>query len=208
MTAKPDKEEAIIENDEKQGKGKAFDIIKKVLINLIALLILVGAFIFANSQSPDKSIFGFRFYTVLTPSMSPTYNVGDLVIVKMAEGNEIAVGDIITFNPSEDSGAYLTHRVTAVMPDHNGTSMIFFKTKGDANTDEDSFETPELRLVGKVVFGIPKLGYVIRFIQLRWYIAVGVVVLLFVFIGLKRYYFALKKDDDDDTEDSDDDING
>ena len=29
MTAKPDKEEALIENDEKQGKGKAFDIIKK-----------------------------------------------------------------------------------------------------------------------------------------------------------------------------------
>ena len=50
-----------------------------------------------------KSIFGYRYYTVLTGSMSPSYEVGDVVFVHIEKSDKIKEGDVITFNPSNDS---------------------------------------------------------------------------------------------------------
>ena len=55
--------------------AKIFDIAFTVFVYLLAAAILVGALLFASNTSPDKSIFGYRYYTVLTGSMEPTYKV-------------------------------------------------------------------------------------------------------------------------------------
>ena len=181
--------------------AKAFDIAFTVFIYLLAAAILFGAVLFAFSTSPDKALFGYRYYTVLTGSMSPTYKVGDMIFVKLSNDSEISVGDVITFNPSQDSDAYLTHRVSEKLENYEGTGTTCYRTKGDANDVSDSFLIDSSRVIGKVTFSIPGLGYVVRFVQLRWYLILPVAVMIGVFFLLLKRYFLMGKEDDEDDDD-------
>jgi signal peptidase len=171
---------------------------KTFFVYLLAIAIVVGAILFASDKSPQKSIFGYRYYTVLTGSMEPTLHVGDMVIVKLTNASDIQVGDVITFNPSSDSDAYLTHRVSEKFENYEDSGVTCFKTRGDANDSEDGFLIDSSRVVGTVSFDIPKLGYVVRFVQLRWYFVLAFVVLLYVFFRLIGYYFELGRLDNQD----------
>lgn len=186
---------------EKLTPGERFlELVADITVYLLSAAILVGAVFFAFNASPTKSIFGFRYYTILTPSMSPTYNVGDVIIVKIAGPESINVDDVITFNPSSDGGAYLTHRVFEKYEDYEGTGVTCFRTKGDANDSEDSFLIEADRVIGKVKFSIPKLGYIVRFVQMRWYFVAAIVVMLIVFIHLLRMYIDLGSEESDNAE--------
>ena len=118
-----------------------------------------------------------------------------MVFVKVKKADKIEKGDIITFNPSSGGDAYLTHRVVEKLPDYKGTGVTCFRTKGDANDSEDPFVIDEDRVIGTVQFHLPKFGYVLRFVQLRWYFIVPLIVLLFVFLELMRRYFELRSAD-------------
>lgn len=185
-------------NEESERSGSAgyrtFSVIRKMFVYLFALFIVLAAVFFAMDKSPSKSFFGYRYYVVLTDSMIPEFASGDMVFVKLADADSIQVGDIITFNPSSDSNAYLTHRVTEKFDDYEGTGVSCFKTKGDANDSEDSFLIDEKRVIGTVQFHIPKLGLIIRFVQLKWYFVVSLIVLIAVFFHLLKAYFSLKND--------------
>jgi len=169
---------------------RVVELIRTVFVYVLAAGIIIAALMFASSNSPDKSLFGYRYYTVLTPSMEPAYSVGDMVIVKVADAGVINVGDVITFNPSSDGEAYLTHRVVEKIEDYNGTGVTCFRTKGDANNSEDSFLIDESRVIGVVKFGIPVLGFIVRFIQMRWFFVLPLIIMLFIFFRLLGVYFA------------------
>lgn len=183
--------------------ARIFDIAFSVFVYLLAAAILVGALLFSFSTSPDKALFGYRYYTILTPSMSPAYNVGDMIFVQLKGPEDINEGDVITFNPSQDSDAYLTHRVTEKIVDYQGTGVTCFRTRGDANDSEDSFLIESDRVIGTVNFGIPYLGFVVRFIQLRWYIVLPIVIMVAVFFYLLKRYFLIGDDDEEDDNKSD-----
>ena len=74
--------------------------------------------------------------------------------------------------------------------------MTCFRTKGDANDAADSFLIDESRVIGVVQLGIPKLGFVVRFVQLRWYFIVPLIILMFVFFGLMKRYFMLRNENE------------
>ena len=169
-----------------------FELVRKIFVFLLSALIVIGAFLFATSHNPNKSMFGYRYYTVLTDSMSPEFSSGDMIIVKLLNADTIKTGDVITFNPSSGSEAYLTHRVTEKIEDYQGTGVTCFRTKGDANNTDDSFLIDESRVIGKVQFHVPKMGTVMRFFQLRWYFVVPLFLLGIVFFELMKYYFSLQ----------------
>ncbi len=178
----------------KGGKSilyRIFLIFKSIFIYLISISIVVGAVLFVTDNSPQKSLFGYRYYTVLTGSMEPSFAVGDMVIVRLANADDINVGDIITFNPSSDSDAYLTHRVVQKFENYENTNMTCFKTQGDANNTEDAFLIESTRVIGTVVFSVPKLGYIVRFVQLKWYFVLAFAILICIFFKLMGYYFSL-----------------
>ena len=181
-------------------KYKIFDILGTIITWIVAVGIIVAALIFAQDQSPTKSIFGYRYYTVLTASMEPELSVGDFIIVKLTDAEDIEVGDVITFNPSSDSEAYLTHRVTEKIEDYDGTGVTCFRTKGDNNDTEDTFLLDESRIIGTVQFNVPVLGYAIRFIQLRWYYVVPLIILIFIFIRLMKIYFGTNEEESGEPE--------
>lgn len=185
------------ENKSVSAGYRIVQIIRTIFVYLLALVIIAAALIFAASKSPQKSIFGYRYYTVLTPSMEPELSVGDVVIVKLKNAEDINTGDIITFNPSNDSTAYLTHRVTEKLENYEETGVTCFKTKGDANEVEDGFLIDSSRVIGTVSFDIPKVGYAIRFLQLRWYLVLPLVIMVLVLFRLLKIYFRKSKDDSD-----------
>lgn len=186
------------EGKENERMGyRIFSAVRTVFVYALAILIVLAAVLFAADRSPDKSIFGYRYYIVLTESMSPVYHSGDMVIVKRCGAESVAEGDAITFNPSSSSDAYLTHRVTQKLENYEGTGVTCFRTKGDANDAEDSFLIDESRLIGKVTFHVPVLGTAVRFVQLRWYFIVPLVLLVIVFFWLMRRWFALRSSDDE-----------
>ena len=74
---------------------------------------------------------------------------------------EYFVGDIITFKiPNSDE--LLTHRVVGV-EDTGGQQVL--KTQGDANSAVDDWELRDDDIVGKIIFHLPYLGYLLKLPQ-------------------------------------------
>ena len=116
----------------------------KVLKTLgqVVLFVILIFFILLNILSMNnKSLFGFRIYRVISGSMQPALQIGDVIIIKKA--NNYAEKDIITY----DNGlTTITHRIKSI----DGDEII---TEGDANDAPDKPITKD-RILGKYFFRI------------------------------------------------------
>lgn len=116
----------------------------KVLKTLgqVVLFAILIFFILLNILSMNnKSLFGFRIYRVISGSMQPALQIGDVIIIK--EADNYAEKDIITY----DNGlTTITHRIKSI----NGDEII---TEGDANYAPDKPITRN-RILGKYFFRI------------------------------------------------------
>jgi len=155
----------------------------KKIWNIITSIIVALAVLLAIALVGVRLI-GFQVFTVLSGSMEPTYHVGSLIYVKKADYKELQSGDVITFMLDEDTIA--THRIVEVVPDETDSSVLRFRTKGDANEAEDGSLVHYKNVVGTPVFTIPRLGYLANYIQNPpgMYVAIsaGAVLLLLVFL--------------------------
>ena len=154
---------------------KAWNIVSSILVALVVILalLLVGA-----------RVVGLQVFTVLSGSMEPTYHTGSLIYVKKVDPYTIEEGQPITFMLDEDTLA--THRIVGVVPDEEDPSVIRYRTKGDANENEDGGLVHYKNVVGTPVFTIPKLGYLANYIQNPpgTYIAIsaGAILMLLMFL--------------------------
>ena len=85
---------------------------------------------------------------VVSGSMRPTFDIGDIVLVAARKPFNTSIGDVIAFRLEN---MVVVHRVVNVTS--NG-----FKTKGDANPDPDPFIVDIDSVIGEVVGYIPKIG--------------------------------------------------
>lgn len=136
-------------------------IVKRVLTILITIILLllltfnIYSFISINVLNKDLvTIGGYSFLEVVSGSMEPTIEIGDIVIIDTKD-KDILEGDIITFK--DTSGSLVTHRVVSYTDD----KMI---TKGDFNNSNDE-EISRDNIVGKYKFKIHHLGLVIKSLQ-------------------------------------------
>ena len=113
-------------------------------------------------------MFGLVLLVVLSASMGGALPVGSLALA--IPQPEYFVGDIVTFKVP-NSGELLTHRVVEV-EDVGGQQV--FKTQGDANNVADDWGLVDDDIVGKVVFHLPYLGYLLRLPQLLLAAVVGI----------------------------------
>ena len=135
--------------------------LSKIFIAIVILLIIyIGITVFQSSKNPGSlpSFFGYTPLTVLSNSMQPHLQSGDLILIRQVEFKDVEVNDVITFKESDTK--FITHRVIDVR-EQNG--QVGFVTKGDNNNVEDSMIVMKDHLVGKQVALIPKLGYVSNF---------------------------------------------
>jgi len=99
---------------------------------------------------------GDRSFTVLSGSMSPAIDTGDVVVTEPISPLSARVGDIVTFQDPEGGGKLISHRVQSVRA--KGASVAFV-TRGDANTSTERWNVDADGRIGKVVYRLPKVGY-------------------------------------------------
>lgn len=124
-----------------------------VLLLSLALAAPIVAYIQPATVGADES------RIVLTGSMEPTLEPGDVVLVRHATIDDVEIGDIVTFRSHEGHETPYTHRVVDITTDQRGTVLT---TKGDANEDPDPMYVNGDMLIGTVHVTIPKLGFVIN----------------------------------------------
>jgi len=139
------------------GAGSA-DGIKRVgswvmTVVMVALLAVASAAVFV------PRLIGAQPLTVLSGSMEPAFSPGDLVIVRPFNVHNVAIGDIITFQPESGNPTLITHRVIEVTRDASDLTQVSrIVTQGDANNVADNPLIPD-QVMGRVLYHLPYLGF-------------------------------------------------
>lgn len=110
----------------------------------------------AISPAILTSQLGFGFSPILTGSMSPSAEPGDLYITKITTVSQLALGDVIAIN-NQESGIFYSHRIVEI---RNLNGLLRITTQGDANTtaDRDLFIASKSAEVSRVIYRVPELG--------------------------------------------------
>lgn len=125
---------------------------------VLAWLVILGVVVVLALAVVVPRVAGAVPYTVLTGSMEPNYPPGTLVVVKPIPVEEIATGDVITYQIESGKAAVVTHRVVAVAASLDGETVLV--TQGDANNTKDPNPVLEPQVRGRLWYSVPYLGHV------------------------------------------------
>lgn len=131
-----------------------------VILICIIILALVSLLHIEKKASHTSTVLGYQPLTILSGSMRPVIEPGDMILIRAIPSNKIKVGDIVSY--WADKETLITHRVTQIKK-NNG--RLQYKTKGDANQLEDQECIYENMLLGRMVLSIPKGGYISKFVR-------------------------------------------
>lgn len=165
-----------------QETSKNKGIKETIIIGSIIIFIIFGIRIALGLDFTESP-----FYVVSSGSMIPTLNVNDVLIVQGVDFNDIKVKDIIVFHSPSNYDKIIVHRVKDIK-EVNGIRTI--TTKGDANPiviPGTDYPITKKEYIGKVIFVIPKLGYVTNIIPPPFnYIIVGIIIALVLFNSINK----------------------
>jgi signal peptidase I len=167
--------------------------IGNILFNIAAIITLIlFAFVIFNIATGTKG------YAVTSRSMATTLERGDIVFSRKVSFDELKVGDIITVGSTE-TGEYFTHRIVEINEDSKTVT-----TKGDNNTENDPMDTSAERIVGRMWYSIPLLGYITigfgTISQTNGLIILAVIAVVLVVINTAASHIKTKKSRGDNDE--------
>ena len=106
-------------------------------------------------------VLGYRTMTMLTASMSPYIDPGDVTIVTPLAVTEVTEGMVITYHIPIGDHQLVTHRVVSV--EHGTDGSVTVQTKGDNNDGVDPWTaTLEGDTAYQVRAVVPEIGHVIH----------------------------------------------
>ncbi|WP_423184665.1 signal peptidase I [Arthrobacter sp. NyZ413] len=133
----------------------------RAMVNVIATVVMVAAVAAFLFLAVGPRVLGYQTSTMLTGSMSPLINPGDVVVTVPVPVSELKVGDIITYHIPVQDQRVETHRIVKLDVNSQGTATV--QTKGDANNGADPWTaTLATPTVDREIFTIPHLGNAIR----------------------------------------------
>ena len=162
---------------------KAKSIINKIITGislgiLLVCLVLVVYSTVSLAKNRFVRFFGYSFHIVVTDSMTPEINVGDLVIAQKTDKDNISLGDDIVFFSKDPvlRGNMVVHRVVGINEDGS------FDPQGiKIGAPIDSY--PASDIVGKVVSSNAFLGKAFGYIVMyRFFVFVVILLILVVVI--------------------------
>lgn len=167
---------------------------------LIPILVLNISLIVKSCLHRDEipNIGGYLPLIVLTDSMYPEIQSGDLIFCHTAAPEEIKEGDVIAFfDPAGNGTSVVTHRVNRIIKEDDGS--IAFETKGDANNAADEEHVPAEKLVGLYLKRIPGAGKAVMFMQTTEGLVLCVICPIILLVGYdvirRRLYERSRKED-------------
>ena len=168
---------------------------------LIAVLTLaVIAFLVAKIRGEIPSLFGYSIQRIISGSMAPTLEIGDVIISKeVTDTSEVHVNDIVTFRgDSRFDNQKVTHRVM-VSPHNDGNGGIVIVTKGDANEFDDG-EINYYDVESKYVAKANILRDLFSFFFSKWGLLVFIFFILLIFfddiLNIVKVFVHSPKDSD------------
>lgn len=181
---------------------KILTIVGTVLCIILIPILVINCILIVKSYTSEEvpSVAGTLPLIVLTDSMYPLIESGDLIICHTAEPEEIQVDDVIAFfDPAGNGSSIVTHRVIEISEQNGQTA---WKTKGDNNNTEDRLLVPADKLVA-VYEGTRLAGFgnVALFMQTTPGLIVCVVCPILLLVGYdmirRRMYEKSNKQDTD-----------
>lgn len=168
----------------------------------LSLAIYFGDMVYNFSKGNNKNPL-FDAYIIVSQSMIPTINVDDAIVVRRETGENLDLGDIITFSSIDPSYPDLTVTHRIVSKEMSSSGKYLFRTKGDNNTVMDPSIVSEDRIYGKVILRIPKLGVIRRFLTTSYGFAFGIVIpslAIVIFDIIKLFSRSHKNKENEDLE--------
>ena len=177
-------------------------IARSILIAILCLMLILSSLffiyvgdllLFSKNHSSKNPLFGT--YVIVSPSMVPTIGVNDAIVIKRLDNDQYDVGDIVTFisNDANYKGLLVTHRI--VNKESVGSKESIYTTKGDNNYVEDPTYVKTDNIYGKVLFKIPKVGYIKSFFEkpIHYFICLLIPALIFILYDIGRIFKMMKK---------------
>lgn len=163
-----------------------------ILISTVlwAVILLATLFAFTTLATKDSShvasLAGYTPLSVVSDSMAPTFNAGDLIIIRKCDTSTLEKGDIITFHTIiNNEFALNTHRIDEIQEQGGVRSYV---TKGDNNLIADVHMITDGDIVGKFVTRLPKFGKVVDFLSSSMGFLLVIVLPLLVFFIYQVYH--------------------
>lgn len=134
------------------------------IISTISILVFISVGGLLLVSSFDVPGVNLDARVVQTGSMEPAIGTGSVVFIRPEA--VYTVGDIITFDRRE-SGLEIpvTHRVIETRITEG---QMVYLTKGDANESQDLNPVYKDEVLGKVLFHIPLIGYLLDIARTPW----------------------------------------
>lgn len=152
---------------------KKLSLDKKILLGTYVVFISVAGIFMVQSflYTPNP------FLIIISDSMIPALQIGDIVVIEAVQPHEIQKGDIIAYKPRIVTVAEIqVHRVQST--DYEADGHLFYITKGDANQNIDGFPLTYDDVLGRVAFKIPYIANVFSLFQ-NPFVLIGIVFLVF-----------------------------
>lgn len=128
---------------------------------LLSTLLLALTVLLLLSVTLGPRLLNYRTATMLTSSMSPAIDAGDVIVNTPLALADVRVGHVLTYHIPVDDRRVVSHRVVEVQ--RPGPGIVNIRTKGDANAAVDPWTAA---LTGDTVWQVravvPKAGTAIR----------------------------------------------
>ena len=161
-----------------------------ISIVLWAVILLAALFAFTTLATKDSShvanLAGFTPLSVVSDSMAPTFQAGDLIIIRSCDPASLKEGDIVTFHTIiNNEFALNTHRIAEIQGQADARSYV---TKGDNNDIADIHMITDGDIVGKYVARLPHFGRVVEFLSSSIGFLLVIVLPLLIFFVYQVYH--------------------
>lgn len=186
----------------KLRENKAIKIIGNILYYLLVIIVLLilAVVLFQRVSNNNASIGGIRIFNIVTESMVPEYNVGDILVSKSIDPSKVKVGDDLVYlgNTGSFQDKIITHRVIAIEQGEDGKYLFY--TQGIANPEPDPVVSED-QIYGTIIYKTVILSFISKIINNLFGFYFLIFVPLTVLIIVKIIKIHGEKDDEDDEED-------
>lgn len=163
----------------KMDVRKIIKIVFKIIYQILVIfcVILTAIIILQRVTSSNKSIAGYRIFRVISGSMEPEYDVGEVVISKEIDPKKIKVGDDIVYlgRYGEYNGKIIMHNVIAIDTDESGN--LRFHAKG-----LHAYSVEDPKIMASQIFGVVK--YKSNILTILYKLATNIYSVFFIVIVL------------------------
>ena len=156
-------------------------LINNIVYVILFLIVASVLFVVILQRASNNDIaLGIRIFNIVSESMVPKYNIGDVLVVKSIEPQNIKVGDDIAYIGQESTfnQKIVTHQVIKI--DYENGEYIFH-TKGIANILEDPL-VHQNQVFGKVVYKIWILSLISKILSNVYVVFFGIFVPIVILI--------------------------